>query len=151
VYDRPPHTSKTEGRARAEVHSTATSLRRSSSHRSFGVSFASNLAVQSRETVALVYSLVKMLEPAAVSLQRPIGVPRSFHAEVGPRIAGKGTPCSLAGTVPCAGSGLTGQPRPHVSQPACVCERYVYSGTLFSLRKRRIVNFIQARPSCAFG
>ena len=29
-----------------------------------------------------------------------------------------------------------------------VCERYVYSGTLFSLRKRRIVNFIQARPSC---
>ena len=32
-----------------------------------------------------------------------------------------------------------------------VCERYVYSGTLFSLRKRRIVNFIQACPSCAFG
>ena len=29
-----------------------------------------------------------------------------------------------------------------------VCERYVYSGTLFSLRKRRIVNFIQACPSC---
>jgi hypothetical protein len=29
---------------------------------------------------------------------------------------------------------------------ASVCERYVYSGTLFSLRKRRIVNFIQACP-----
>ena len=32
------------------------------------------------------------------------------------------------------------------SAELCVCERYVYSGTLFSLRKRRIVNFIQACP-----
>jgi hypothetical protein len=35
---------------------------------------------------------------------------------------------------------------PHAAHTIRLCERYVYSGTLFSLGKRRIVNFIQACP-----
>ena len=58
---------------------------------------------------------------------------------------------SLAATARCSES-LWINLRSDLSQRCactyCVCERYVYSGTLFSLRKRRIVNFIQACPSC---